>query len=293
MMDLFISLGLWGGIKQLRDILTLWLDECVLRQKGLRCPVCLNKKVWKDGHEKRKNRCPVQRYTCFFCGKDFCINTLAPWYWHKYCAASIILFLWSFFGGDSILNIRKFCSFSKKVPKWETLWSWLQKFSDFIINNYSRIKHEVSRYRAWQNDEMYIKNKPIIGTIDPQTNKIFLTPTWHADTKNLYSHLKRVITKWDKKPRGWWTDEWKAYPEAFLMLDEDLPHKTIKHREWKFKNSKGVTTNAIENCWRQLRRWLHKKNGVKHQGYVDFYVKLFEVKYNIIKNPLIMINMLF
>jgi hypothetical protein len=28
---------------------------------------------------------------------------------------------------------------------------------------------------------------------------------------------------------------------------EDLPHGEIKHRDWEFKNSKGITTNAIEN----------------------------------------------
>ena len=79
---------------------------------------------------------------------------------------------------------------------------------------------------------------------------------------------------------------------AFGMLD-DFPHGTIKHSEWKFKNSKGITTNAIENVWRQLRRWLHRKNGLKHCAYVDFYVDLFEAKYNAIKDPVAMISMLF
>lgn len=293
MMDLLISLGLWGGIKQLRDAIVLKLDGKILRQRGLKCPICLSKWIWKDGHEKRKNRCPVQRYTCVNCGRDFCINTLAPWYWHKYSAASIILFLWYFLCGDSILNIRKVCSFSKKVPAWKTLWDWLQKFASIIIHNSSRIKQEVSRYRAWQSDEMYIVDKLVIGTVDPQTNKIFLTPSWHADTKALFSHIRRTVSKWKKKPRGWWTDEWQAYPNAFDMLDNGLPHNTIKHREWKFKNSKGITTNAIENIWRQFRRWLFRKNGLKHPAYLDLYVDLFEVKYNLINNPLTMIEMLF
>ena len=61
--------------------------------------------------------------------------------------------------------------------------------------------------------------------------------------------------------------------------------------EDKYKNP--ITTNAIENIWRQFRRWLFRKNGLKHQAYVDFYVDLFEARYNIIKNPLIMIEMLF
>lgn len=293
MMDLLISLGLWGCIRQLRDIIVLWLDEEILRRKGLKCPVCLSRQIWKDGHEKRKNRCPVQRYYCVKCGRSFCINTLAPWYWHKYSSASIILFLWYILCGDSILNIRKLCSFSHKIPTWKTLWNWLQKFGNSIIYSYSRIKQKVSRYRAWQNDEMYLKDKPIIGTVDPQTNKVFLTPSWNANIKSMYSHLRRVVTGWSKKPRGWWTDEWQAYPKAFDMLDDELPHGTIKHREWKFKNSKGITTNAIENIWRQFRRWLFRKNGLKHQAYVDFYVDLFEAKYNTINNPRIMIDMLF
>jgi hypothetical protein len=292
MMDLLISLGLWGGIRQLRDAIVLWLDDWTLRQKGLKCPVCLSKWIWKDGHEKRKNRCPVQRYCCVECGKDFCINTLAPWYWHKYSSASIILFLWYMFCGDSILNTRNLCSFAKKIPTWKTLWNWLQKFGGAIIYNSSRIKQKVSRYRAWQNDEMYLKDKPVIGTVDPQTNTIFLTPSWRADTKSLFSHLRRIVAKWKKKPRGWWTDEWQAYEKAFDMLN-DVPHGTIKHRNWKFKNAKGITTNAIENIWRQFRRWLFRKNGLKHQAYVDFYVDLFEAKYNVIKNPVIMIDMLF
>jgi len=73
----------------------------------------------------------------------------------------------------------------------------------------------------------------------------------------------------------------------------DIPHGTIKHRGWKFKNSRGITTNAIENIWRQFKRWLHRKNGLKHCAYVDFYVNLFEAKYNVIKEPLIMIDMMF
>lgn len=293
MLDLLISLGLWGGIKQIRDAIVLWLDEEVLRRKGLKCPVCLSKRIWKGGHEKRKNRCPVQRYYCVECGRSFCINTLAPWYWHKYSSASIMLFLWYIFGGDSILNIRKLCSFSTKIPTWKTLWSWLQKFGDAVVCNCSRIKQKVSRYKAWQTNEMYLRGKPVVGTVDPQTNNIFLTAKWHADNLSLFSHLRRVVSKWKKKPRGWWTDEWQAYPKAFDMLDEELPHRTIKHREWKFKNSKGITTNAIENIWRQFRRWLFRKNGLKHQAYVDFYVDLFEAKYNFIHSPLTIINMLF
>jgi len=291
MMDLLISLGLWGGIRQLRDMIVLKLDDWTLRHKQLKCHVCLSKHIWKDGHEKRKNRCPVQRYTCVECGKDFCINTLAPWYWHKYSSASIILFLWYMFCGDSILNTRNLCSFAKKVPTWKTLWLWLQKFGTAIIYKSSRIKQKVSRYRAWQNDEMYLADKPVIGTVDPQTSKISLTPSWHADNKALFSHMQRVLTKWEKEPRGWWTDEWQAYKKAFDILE--IPHGTIKHRDWKFKNSKGITTNAIENIWRQFRRWLFRKNGLKHQAYVDFYVDLFEAKYNVIKNPVIMIDMLF
>ena len=209
-MDLLISLGLWGSIRQLRDEITLKLDEWLLRRKGLKCPVCLSKHIWKDGHEKRKNRCPVQRYYCTACGRSFCINTLAPWYWHKYSSASIILFLWNLLGGDSILNLRKLCSFSAKIPTWKTLWNWLQKFGDILMQSYSRVNPKISRYRAWQNDEMYLRDKPIIGTIDPQTNNVFLTPSWYADAKHIFSHIRRVITKWKKTPRGWWTDEWKA-----------------------------------------------------------------------------------
>ncbi|MEK6983447.1 MAG: DDE-type integrase/transposase/recombinase [Nanoarchaeota archaeon] len=108
----------------------------------------------------------------------------------------------------------------------------------------------------------------------------------------MFYHLRRVVSKWKKKPRGWWTDEWQAYLKAFDMLDEDLPHGKIKHRDWKFKNSKGITTNAVENIWRQFRRWLHRKNGIKNQAYVDFYVDLFEAKYNVINNPRIMMDML-
>ena len=290
MMDLLISLGLWGGIRQIRDAITLKLDEKVLKSKTLKCPVCLSKRIWKDGHEKRKSRCPIQRYACCSCRRDFCINTLAPWYWHKYSPAAIILFLWMLLSGESILSSRGRCSFSKKAPTWKTLWSWLLKFGSFLIGKCSRLPQKVSRYRAWQNDEMYLRGKPILGTVDPQTKAIFLTPSWHADTKSLYSHMRRAITKWNKKPRGWWTDEWLAYRGAFDMLD--VPHGTIRHRDWKFKNSKGITTNAIENVWRQLRRWLFMKNGLKHQAYVDFYVKLFEVVYNVIDSPARMIDLL-
>lgn len=139
---------------------------------------------------------------------------------------------------------------------------------------------------------MYLRGKPIIGTVDPQTNTVFLTPSWFADSKNLFSHLRRVVTKWKKKPRGWWTDEWKGYPNAFSRLDEDLPHNTVKHKDWQFKNPQGITTNAIENIWRQYRRWLHRKNGLKHLAYVNFYTDLFEAHYNTINNPRILIELL-
>lgn len=292
MLDLLISLGLLGCIRQIRDAITLKLDDCVLKARGLRCPVCLSRRIWKDGHERRKSRCPVQRYFCTGCSRSFCINTLAPWYWHKYSPASIILFLWCLLSGESILNSSKLCSFSQKVPTWKTLWSWLLKFGCILIQRSSRIKQKVSRYRAWQSDEVYLRGKPVIGTIDPQTSRIFLDASWRADTKSIFCHLRRVVSKWKKMPRGWWTDEWQAYPKAFRILDENLPHGRIKHRDWKFKNSKGVTTNAIENVWRQLRRWLHRKNGLKHQAYVDFYVDLFEAKYNVIDNPMAMVEML-
>ncbi len=290
MLDLLISLGLWGGIRQLRDVIVVWLDDSVLRQYGLKCPVCLSKQIWKDGRERRKNRCPVQRYTCKSCNRDFCINTLAPWYWHKYSAASIIVFLWYALSGASILSTRNKCSFSSKLPTWKTLWSWLEKFGTVIFEHTSHLKQGVSRYRAWQNDEMYLMKRPIIGTIDPQSSKIFLTPSWHADKISLCSHMKRVLTRWKKKPRGWWTDEWKAYFPVFEELN--LTHRTVKHKDWQFKNSQGTTTNAIENIWRQYRRWLFMKNGLKHEAYVDFYTRLFEAKYNVIHNPRIMIELL-
>lgn len=289
MLDLLISLGLWGGIRQLRDAITLKLDEKVLKN-GMKCPVCLSRQVWKDGHEKRKSRCPVQRYYCFACGRSFCINTLAPWYWHKYAPASIILFLWLLLSGESILSTRGKCSFSEKLPCWKTLWGWLLKFGSILILKCSKLPQKCSRYRAWQNDEMYVREKPIIGTVDPQTQTVFLTPSWHADAQALYSHMSRVLSKWKKKPRGWWTDEWRAY---FPVLERlQIPHSTVKHRSYQFKNAEGITTNAIENVWRQLRRWLHRKNGLKHRGYVDFWVKLFEAVYNVIDSPLKMVELL-
>ena len=102
--------------------------------------------------------------------------------------------------------------------------------------------------------------------------------------------MKRVLTRWKKEPRGWWTDEWKAYFPVFEELK--LPHRTVKHKDWQFKNCRGTTTNAIENVWRQYRRWLFMKNGLKHEAYVDFYTCLFEAKRNVIHNPRIMINLL-
>lgn len=292
MLEFLISLGLLGCVRQIRDVIVLWIDEQILRRKELRCPVCLSKHIWKDGHGKRKNRCPIQRFYCVGCGRSFCTNTLAPWYWCKYSSASIVLFLWYILSGDSILHTREICSFSPKIPTWKTLWSWLLKFGTYIINRYKSITPKVSRYRAWQNDEMYLRNRPIIGTVDPQTNTIFLTTSWRADYKNILSHMSRVVTKWKKKPRGWWTDEWKAYPKAFVLLDEKLPHSTVKHKNWQFKNPQGITTNAIENIWRQYRKWLHRKNGLKHQAYVSFYTDLFETKYNSAKNPMLLVDLL-
>ena len=170
------------------------------------------------------------------------------------------------------------------------MWNWLQKFGEKILYRYGFIKHKVSRYRAWQTDEMYLRNKPIVGTIDPQTGTIFLTPEWHANQEKLFSHTRKVIHQWKMQPRGWWTDEWKAYFPVFKKLE--IPHHTIKHRDYKFKNSRGTTTNAIENNWRQFRSWMWKRNGIKHQAYVDFYAKIYEAKHNTIKNPQILINLL-
>lgn len=290
MLDFLISLGLWGCIKQIKDALVLWLDDYILRQKELKCPVCLGMAIWKDGHERRKCRLPVQRYFCPGCGRSFCINTLAPWYWHKYSPASIVLFLWLMLSGESILKARSLCSFSRKMPTWKTLWQWLLKFGSIVVGKCAGLQPKVSRYRAWQNDEAYLRDMPVIGTVDPWSKRIFLSVKWNANAKSLYSHMRRVITKWKKKPRGWWTDEWKAYHKALKSLA--IPHNTIKHRDWQFKNSKGVTTNAIENVWRQMRRYLQRRNGLKHQAYVPFHVGLFEAKYNSVRDSRQMIEML-
>lgn len=289
MLDLLISLGLWGCIKQSRDAISLKLDDLVLRNRTLKCPICLSRQIWKDGHERRKNRCPVQRFTCQDCKKDFCVNTFAPWYRHKYSPPSIILFLWLFLQGESILSCTKKCSFSERFPTWKTLWSWLQKFKEILFLNYSKNKPKVSRHRAWQTDEVYFRRRPVIGTVDPQTNTILLTTSWRANSPSIYKHFKRVTQRWKKKPRSLWSDEWQAYPKAIRLLDETIPHKTVKHRDWQFKKGH-TTTNAIENVWRQYRRWMFRKNGVKHQYYVDDYTKFYEMKHNILNSPLVLVQ---
>lgn len=292
MLDLLISLGLWGGIRQLRDVLVIWLDGFVLRRFGLQCPVCLSKHIWKDGHEKRKCRCPVQRYICCECSRRFCINTLAPWYWHKYPSASIIYFLWEILRGESTLSLRKRISFLKRLPSWNTLWRWQKKFGTLLLVSYAKHMPIVSRYRAWQTDEVYLLKKPVIGTIDPQTNQIFLTPEDNTKKETMYRHMRRVVTRWKKKPRGWWTDEHASYPPALSLLPEYVPHGTVKHKTWQFKNCRNQTTNAIENTWRQLRRWLNRKNGLNKLKYRELHIGLFQAAYTNVKTPLQMIELL-
>lgn len=54
-----------------------------------------------------------------------------------------------------------------------------------------------------------------------------------------------------------WTDGHASYPPAIKKLPEHVPHGTVNHSKWEFKNKRNQTTNAIENTWRQTRRWLN------------------------------------
>lgn len=155
----------------------------------------------------------------------------------------------------------------------------------------ARVKKKVSRYRAWQTDEMFILNRPVIGTVDPHTNTLLLTPAWRVNEESTTKHLRTVLNHWHTNPRGWWTDEWSSYPPAFDNLQANIPHGTVCHAE-QYKSSKGVCTNGIENEWRQFRRWLFRINGLKHQAYVDFYPKLYEAQHNLIETPLDMLMLL-
>lgn len=286
MLALILTFGLTGLLRQIRDALTVWLDNWILNNIKIRCPSCLSKALWHNGHEKRKNRCPVQKFKCALCGKSCCVNTFAPWYWHKYDPATILGFVWikSKFG-YALVECAKHVCLATKIPVWKTLWNWLQKFGDKIITKVAQVKKKVSRYRAWQSDEMYLRNKPIIGTVDPHTDTILFTPSWYANKENVNRHMRTVISHWNKIPRGWWTDEHKAYPPSFEDLPAYVPHGTVCH-EKEYKSCKNVCTNAIENEWRQFRRWLFRINGIKHQAYVDFYTKLYETQHNVISSPL-------
>lgn len=228
----------------------------------------------------------MQRFFCPECKKSFCVNTFAPWYCCKFDPATIIGFLWiktAF--GYGLLECAKHSCLASRFPTWKTLWSWLQKFGEKIIIATAKVKKNISRYRSWQTDEMYIRDRPIIGTVDPHTNTIHFTPSWFANEEAMTKHMRTVLGHWKKIPRGWWTDEHKAYPPAFRNLPEKIPHGTVCHSK-EYESSRGVCTNAIENQWRQYRRWLFRMNGIKHQGYVDFYTKLYEAQRNAIKSPL-------
>lgn len=189
------------------------------------------------------------------------------------------------------MECAKLACLALRLPTWKTLWSWLEKFGEKLVQKAARVRKKVSCYRAWQNDEAYILNKPIIGTVDPQTGTLLLTPAWYANEESMAKHLRTVLTHWRMKPRGWWTDEWKAYPAAFKDLPVSIPHGTVCHAE-EYRSCKGVCTNGIENEWRQFRRWLFRINGLKHQAYVDFYTKLYEAQHNIINTPLDMLALL-
>lgn len=279
-------------LRQIRDAITIWLDQWVLSNNHIRCPRCLSEHLWRDGHEKRINRCAVQRFFCSSCNRSCCVNTFAPWYWHKYDPATIVGFLWtkSKFGYGLLECAAQTCV-ARRFPTWKTLWSWLQKFGDVIIVGAAHVKKKVSRYRAWQTDEMYLRDRPIIGTVDPQTNTILFTPAWRADKESVNRHQRTVLGHWHKVPRAWWTDEHKSYPPSFDDLPQEIPHGTVCHSK-EYKSSKGICTNGIENQWKQYRRWLFRINGIKNQGYVDFYTLLYEAQHNVLCTPFDMLSLL-
>ena len=292
MWQILLAFGLTGLLRQIRDAITVWLDAWVLTNFKLKCPTCLNKHVWKDGHEKRKNRCAVQRFYCRQCSTSFCVNTLAPWYWHKYDPATVVCFLWiktKF--GYPLIECAKLCCFALRLPTWKTLWSWLTKFGNRFVQKAARVRKKVSRYRAWQTDEMFILNRPVIGTVDPQTSTLLFTPAWRVNEESTSKHLRTVLNHWHTSPRGWWTDEWSSYTPAFNNLPVKVPHGTVCHAD-EYMSCKGVCTNGIENEWRQFRRWLFRINGIKHQAYVDFYPKLYEAQHNLVRTPLDMLLLL-
>ena len=297
--EMMRSFGMGGLLNTLmKDNFIRVLDEMVLRIIPLRCVACNTDRVWKDGHGPRKNRIPVQRFECPKCRKKFCINTLTPWYRMKYPAATIILFVWAFLRGETINSLYEEVVFDGRNPSWSTIWRWTLKFGDLLIKNYGRCFVEVSKYRSWQGDETFFKiggiKRFIIGTICPQTKKIFFTipPKTDPDHKDVVDHLSKLMEKWQKVPKGYITDSSNIYPLAFSKIDEHIPHGTVNHTKYEFMNSKGQTTNAIENVWRQLKRYLYKKNGLKKTEHFEFHCKIFEITNNTIKNPFQMAEIL-
>ena len=283
MLQLLKSLKLSDTIKRARDAICVRLDQEVLRKSKLCCPVCLSEDFCKDGHGARKNRPPVQRFLCKNCGKKFCTSTFAPWYWHKYTPGSIVAALWKMHKGQSILSIRKEVSFSSdKTPAWLTLWRWMLKFGKWLIKAYNNQKPKVSRYRAWQTDEMFPfkkLEKIIMGTTDPQNKQAFLTVEDDRTKETMSRHLLRNASRWGA-PRALWTDGHPSYPGAVANLQCDVPHGTVNHSKWEFKNKLGQNTNAIENVWRQLRRWWNQKNGLKKPEHLELHLGMFQTFYN-------------
>ena len=74
---------------------------------------------------------------------------------------------------------------------------------------------------------MYIMDKPILGTVDPQTKKILLTVENNEKKETMTNHLLRVITRWDEIPRSAWTDGHASYPPAIKKLHGRVPHGKV------------------------------------------------------------------
>ena len=194
--------------------------------------------------------------------------------------------------GETISSLSRKETFDKRSPSWSTIWNWLLTIGTMFLRSYSKQFPKVSRHRAWQTDETFILDEAIIGTVDPQTNQIFLTCSNNTKKETILNHLLRLMTRWNKIPRALWTDGHASYPPALDLISHHIPHGTVNHSQWEFKNKLNQTTNAIENVWRQLKHWLYKRNGLKKPEYLHLHVQLFQASYTQVKTPLQMAKIL-
>jgi uncharacterized protein YlaI len=294
-------------LKQIVDKFVDHYRQLLLKDKNIRCPVCLSSSIVKNGHGKRLFGSPIQNYLCKNCRKQFCENIFHRFYRYKYPVFFILLSLDLKRRGNAITQITEQIFVPLMTyflqPCYATITRWVRRFGQIAIDKVSKIKLKAGKRKHWEIDEEYDsrivetqeqngyvrngkKKAGTFGVMDPYTKLICLESFDFNLSKKAKSALLRTMYKWQAKPRSIWRDGWNAYDRILEGLD--ISYGTVIHSQ-EYTSKKGHHDNNIEREWSTKREWINRCRGfATFEGRV-FYDKFYEMTRNFF-TPRVMLN---